>query len=67
MFATSVAQIRDTTYISSDSHITTLDPTAASSNQNSSSAIARHLLDNPACAVVYKPTMLTILEMSSNE
>ena len=49
------------------SHIRTnaLDYTTASSNQNSSSTIARHLLDN--LTSTYNPTMFTILGTSSNE
>ena len=41
--------------------------TAMPSNQNSSSAIARHLLDNLVCAAMYKPMMSTIFMNSNNE
>ena len=39
-----------------------LDCSALSSNQNSSSIIAQHLLDNPVCAAAYNPAMFIILE-----
>ena len=45
----------------------TLDYTTMSSNQNSSSAIGCHLLDNLACIATCNLTMFTILEISNNE
>ena len=45
----------------------TLNYSAVSRNQNPPSAIARHLLDNPASTAAYNPTMFSILESSSNE
>ena len=50
-----------------DLHILSMDYTAAMSNQNSSSAFARHLLNNPVCKAAYNPTTFTILETTSNE
>ena len=51
-------------HILSNIHTNTSNYTAALKNQNSSSAIAYHLLDDPGCAATYKPTMFTILEKS---
>ena len=54
--------IRMNQHILSNIHTNTLDYTTASSNQNWSSTIAHHLLDDP-----FYSTMFTILEISSNE
>ena len=59
--------IRMNQYISSHIRGNTLNYSAVSSNQNPPSAIARHILDNPACAAAYNPTIFSILESSSNE
>ena len=54
-------------HILSNIHTNTFNYTAAASNQNPSSAIARYLLDNPACVEAYNPTIFTFLEPSINE
>ena len=41
--------------------------TAAQNNQHSSSAIARHLLENKNCTSAYKPTIFTLLANSNYE
>ena len=45
----------------------TLGYTASPSNQNSSSTIAHHLLDNPICVAGNKPRMFTTLVNSNNK
>ena len=44
-----------------------MDGSAVSSNENSSSAIARHRLDYLAGAVVYNPKIFTFLKSSRNK
>ena len=60
-------ELRIDQHIPSTIHTNNLDCSVVLSDQNSSSAIAQHQLDNPACAAAYNPKMFTILEFSSNK
>ena len=58
--------IRMNQYILTNICTNTLDYTIGLSNQNLS-AITCKIMDNPACATMYNPTLFTILEASSNK